>query len=84
MTLSGRSSASDFEGREDTPVFYSVYSELVDLRRSRGNSVHFGGQEFRPKRRSSLSSIYVQVPKLDVAQFDLRTHLEVVNPRQRQ
>ena len=35
------------------PASYSVYSELVDFRRKRENSVHFGGQEFRPKRRCS-------------------------------
>jgi hypothetical protein len=29
-------------------------------------------------------TILERFPKLDVARFDLRTHLEVVNPRQRQ
>jgi hypothetical protein len=51
--------------RPTEPARYSDYSELWEFRRKRENSVHLGGQECRPKRRSSVFSIEVQVPKLD-------------------
>src|SRR5262249_51806292 len=44
------------EGAAVHPPPYSIYSELVDFRRKRENSVHFGSQECRPKRRCVVFS----------------------------
>jgi hypothetical protein len=67
MTRSVRSAASGLGRRLRRSPRYSIYSELTAFRRKRENSVHFGGQECRPKRKCLLFSIEVQVPKLDVA-----------------
>ena len=53
----------------------ALNSDLVDFRKKRENSVHFSGQECRPKRRSSLFSIYVQVPKLVTFESPLPLHV---------